>query len=68
MFVWNCFAKAAMTRTRASHHSINKKVSEKSYIVRKFSKARLKFDVVIVQTKTEVVQSMQIVQSEPKTN
>ena len=68
MFVWNCFAKAAMTRTRASHHYINKKVSEKSYIVRKFSKARLKFDVVIVQTKTEVDQSMQIVQSEPKTN
>ena len=62
MFVWNCFAKAAMTRTRASHHSINKKVSEKSYIVHKFSKARLKFDVVIVQTKTEIVQS------EAKTN
>ena len=57
-----------MTRTRASHHYINKKVSEKSYIVRKFSKARLKFDVVIVQTKTEILQSMQIVQSEAKTN
>ena len=57
-----------MTRTRASHHSINKKVSEKSCIVHKFSKARLKFDVVIVQTKTEIVQSMQIVQSEAKTN
>ena len=57
-----------MTRTRASYHSINKKVSEKSYIVYKFSKARLKFDVVIVQTKTEIVQSMQIVQSEAKTN
>ena len=57
-----------MTRTRASHHSINKKGSEKSYIVHKFSKARLKFDVVIVQTKTEILQSMQIVQSEAKTN
>ena len=57
-----------MTRTRASHHSINKKVSEKSYIVHKFSKARLKFDIVILQTKTEIVQSMQIVQSEAKTN
>ena len=43
--------------------SIRKLVKLKSSIVSKFSKARQKFIIVIVQMKTEIVQSMQIVQS-----
>ena len=35
----------------------------KSRLVRKFCKAQLKFIIVIVQSKTEIVQSMHIVQS-----
>ena len=35
----------------------------KSSLVRKLSKARLKFIIVIVQSKTEIVQAMHIVQS-----
>ena len=35
----------------------------KSSLVRKLSKARLKFIIVIVQSKTEIEQSMYIVQS-----
>ena len=42
---------------RASHHSL------KSSLVRKLSKARLKSIIVIVQRKTEIVQSMHINQS-----
>ena len=35
----------------------------KSSLVRKLSKARLKFIIVIVQNKTEIVQTMHIFQS-----
>ena len=42
---------------------IRKLVKLKSSIARKFSKARLKFNIVIVPSKTEIVQSMQIAQS-----
>ena len=49
---------------RASHHAINKKVSKlKLALVRKLSKGRLKFIIVIVQSKTGIVQTMHIVQS-----
>ena len=40
---------------------IRKLVKLKSSLVRKLSKARLKFIIVIVQNKTEIVQTMQIV-------
>ena len=40
-----------------------KLVKLKSSVTSKFSKARLKFILVIVQSKTQIVQSMQIVQS-----
>ena len=42
---------------------IRKLVKLKSSLVRKLSKARLKFIIVIVQSKTEIVQAMHIVQS-----
>ena len=38
-------------------------VKLKSSLVRKLFKARLKFIIVIVQSKTEIVQTKQIVQS-----
>ena len=68
VLVWNRFAKAAMTGAfcRASHHSINKKVKLlklKSSLVRKLSKPRLRFIIVIVQSKTKIVQIMHIVQT-----
>ena len=40
-----------------------KLVKLRSSLVRKLSKARLKFIIVIVQSKTEIEQSMYIVQS-----
>ena len=40
---------------------IRKLVKLKSSLVRKLSKARLKFIIVIVQNKTEIVQTMHIV-------
>ena len=42
---------------------IRKLVKSKSSLVRKLSKAPLKFIIVIIQSKTEIVQSMHIVQS-----
>ena len=42
---------------------IRKLVKLKSSLVRKLSKARLKFIIVIVQNKTEIVQTMHIFQS-----
>ena len=42
---------------------IRKLVKLKSFLVGKLSKAQLKFIIVIVQCKTEIVQSMHIVQS-----
>ena len=42
---------------------IRKLVKLKSSLVRKISKARLKFIIAIVQSKTEIVQGMHIVQS-----
>ena len=42
---------------------MRKLVKLKSSLVRKLSKARLKFITAIVQSKTEIVQSMHIVQS-----
>ena len=49
---------------RASHHCINKKVTKTEIVlIRKLSKARLKFIIAIVQSKTEIVQSIYIVQS-----
>ena len=42
---------------------IRKLVKLKPSLVRKLSKARLKFMIVIVQSKTEIVQTMHIVQS-----
>ena len=42
---------------------MRKLVKLKSSLVRKLSKARLKFIIAIVQSKTEIVQSMHIVQS-----
>ena len=48
----------------AFHHSvITELVKSKSPLVRKLSKTRLRFVIVIVQSKTEVVQSKHIVQS-----
>ena len=48
----------------ASHHSIIRElVKLKSPLVGKLSKTRLRFVIVIVQTKTEVVQNKHIVQS-----
>ena len=48
----------------ASHHSIIRElVKSKSPLVGKLSKTRLRFVIVIVQTKTEVVQNKHIVQS-----
>ena len=35
-------------------------------MVRKFSKAQLKLDIVIVQSKIEIIQNMQIVRSAAK--
>ena len=43
-----------------------KLVKLKSSLVRKLSKARLKFIIVIVQSKTEIVQATHIVQSAAK--
>ena len=52
---------------RASHHSVNKKVSKIEIVLStKLSKAWLKFIIVIVQSKTEIVQTMHIVQSAPR--
>ena len=42
---------------------IRKLLKLKLSLVRKLSKARLKFIIAIVQSKTEIVQSMHIVQS-----
>ena len=42
---------------------MRKLVKLKSSLVRKLSKARLKFIIAIVQSKTEIAQSMHIVQS-----
>ena len=42
---------------------IRKLVKLKLSLVRKLSKGRLKFIIVIVQSKTEIVQTMHIVQS-----
>ena len=52
--VWNHFAKAAITgafHRGCRHHSEKKFKKLKSFIVRKFSKTRLKFKVLIVQSK-----------------
>ena len=46
---------------------IRKLVKSKSFLVRKLSKAPLKFIIVIVQSKTEIVQSMHIVQIAART-
>ena len=51
---------------RASHHSVNKKVEIEIVLSTKLSKAWLKFIIVIVQSKTEIVQTMHIVQSAPR--
>ena len=52
---------------RASRHSVNKKVSKIEIVLStKLSKAWLKFIIVIVQSKTEIVQTMHIVQSVPR--
>ena len=49
---------------RASHHSVNKKISKTEIVLStKLSKAWLKFIIVIVQSKTEIVQTMHIVRS-----
>ena len=58
--------KAAITGTFVEYLItllIRKLVKLKSSLVRKLSKARLKFIIVIVQSKTEIVQAMHIVQS-----
>ena len=47
----------------AFHHSINKLVKLKLPLVRKLSKVWLKFIIAIVQSKTEIVQTMCTVQS-----
>ena len=48
----------------ASHHSVMRElVKLKSPLVRKLSKTRLRFVIVIAQSKTEVAQSKHIVQS-----
>ena len=49
---------------RASHHSVKKKISKIEIVLStKLSKAWLKFIIVIVQSKTEIVQTMHIVRS-----
>ena len=49
---------------RASHHSVNKKISKIEIVLStKLSKAWLKLIIVIVQSKTEIVQTMHIVRS-----
>ena len=49
---------------RASHHFVNKKISKIEIVLStKLSKAWLKFIIVIVQSKTEIVQTMHIVRS-----
>ena len=47
----------------AFHQSINKLVKLKLPLVRKLSKVWLKFIIAIVQSKTEIVQTMRTVQS-----
>ena len=56
---------AAITGTfhRGSHHSIRKLVTLKLSLVSKLFTAWLKFITVIVQSKTEIVQTTHIVQS-----
>ena len=57
---------------RTSHHSITLLIGKfkklKSSLVRKFSKAWLKFIIAIVQSKTEIVESMHIVQIAARIN
>ena len=70
--VLNRFAKTAITGAlhRASQHYHWKKlVKLRSFTLHKFSKTQLEFNIASVasESKTEFVQSMQIVQSVAKT-